>query len=146
MNRRKRTAGAAALETAIQLIEPVATAASQGKKNGASESLLESKGNIEAKDDNKNRLYSVHFSFFFFFIITVCPIYTIAGNEKETFFDIQNTQNVSHTLDEYLRPFFLFVAFYFIDLRCNVILSESKTLFFSVILTVPRKNLIQSEE
>jgi hypothetical protein len=34
MNRRKRMAGAgaAALETAIQLIEPAATAASQGKK------------------------------------------------------------------------------------------------------------------
>jgi hypothetical protein len=43
--------------------------------------------------------------------------------------------------------FFLFVAFYFIDLmRCNVILSESKTLFFSVILTVLRKNAIESEE
>jgi hypothetical protein len=114
MNRRKRTAGAAAaaLETAIQLIEPVATAASQVKKKTEHQrAFWNQRATLKPKMIIKIDFTVCIFLFFFlFFIITVCPIYTIAGNEKETFFDIQNTPNVSHTLDEYLRPFFFFLS------------------------------------
>jgi hypothetical protein len=85
------------------------------KNNGASESLLESKGNIEAKDDNKNRLYSVHFLFFFFLFYYYCLSYIYhRGKWKGDIFwyskytkCLAHSRRISSSFFFFLSPFIL---------------------------------------